>query len=111
MKARKVVFDEAGVETAVPTVPINEWVEIGVFAPAEGGHGELSQPLYVQKHRIRSTGQTITVTVPRQPVLAGIDPYHLLDWEEGDDDDNIMGVEIERQGRITKSDGATVTKP
>ena len=29
-------------------------------------------------HRIRSTEQTITVTVPRKPAHAGIDPYHLL---------------------------------
>lgn len=36
----------------------------------------------MQKHRIRAGRQTITVTVPRKPVLAGIDPYHLLDWEE-----------------------------
>ena len=34
------------------------------------------------------------MTVPRQPVLAGIDPYHLLDWEEGEDDDNIDAVEV-----------------
>jgi hypothetical protein len=35
--------------------------------------------------------------VPREPVLAGIDPYHLLDWEEQEDDDNIDGVEIAKQ--------------
>lgn len=52
------------------------------------------RPLYVRKHRIRSGEQTITVTVPRKPVLAGIDPYHLLDWEEGEDDDNIEGVRV-----------------
>ena len=46
---------------------------------------QVSQPLYLQKHRIRSTEQTITVTVPRMPARAGIDPYHLLiDWEMGD---------------------------
>lgn len=38
------------------------------------------------------------MTVPRKPVLAGIDPYHLLDWEEDHDDDNIDGVEIESWG-------------
>jgi len=32
----------------------------------------------VQKHRIRSGEQTITVTVARQLAQAGIDPYHLL---------------------------------
>lgn len=90
VRARKVVVDETGVETEAP---MDELIEIGVFAPAEDGD-ELSEPLYVQMHRIRSGAQTITVTVPRQPVLAGVDPYHLLDWEEGDDDDNLEGVQV-----------------
>jgi ABC-2 type transport system permease protein len=90
VRARKMVYDSAGVETEMP---MDEWVEVGVFAPAEEG-GELSEPLYVQKHRIRSGEQKITVTVPRKPVLAGIDPFHLLDWEEREDDDNIERVEV-----------------
>jgi hypothetical protein len=32
------------------------------------------------------------VTVPQAPARAGIDPYNLLDWEEGD---NIEPVEID----------------
>jgi hypothetical protein len=48
-----------------------------VFAPAEED-GALSEPVYVQKHRIRSGEQTIMVTVPREPSDAGIDPYLLL---------------------------------
>ncbi len=90
VQARKVVVDSAGVETAVP---MDEWVEIGIFAPAEGGE-ELGKSLYVRKHRIRSGEQTITLTVPGKPILAGIDPYHLLDWEDGADDDNIKRVTI-----------------
>ena len=89
VKARKVVLDETGVETELP---MDEWIEIGVFAPAGEGRAELSAPLYEQKHRIRSGEQTITVTVPRKPALAGIDPHHLLDWEEHEDDDNVEGV-------------------
>jgi hypothetical protein len=92
VRARKVVVDEAGVET---DLPMDELVEIGVFGPAEEDD-ELGEPLYVQMHRIRSGEQTITVTVPSPPVLAGIDPNHLLDWVEGEDDDNIETVEIER---------------
>jgi aminopeptidase N len=92
VRTRKVVADSAGVETEVP---MDEWIEIGVFGPTEEGDEELSAPLYVQKHRIRSGAQTITVTVPHKPALAGIDPYHLLDWEEGDDDDNIDAVEVD----------------
>ncbi len=86
VQARKVVVDSEGVETPVP---MDDWVEIGVFAPAEEGNG-LGEPIYVQKHRIGSAEQTITVTVPRKPARAGIDPYHLLiDWEIDDNTDEV----------------------
>ena len=90
VRARKVVVDSTGVETEVP---MDDWVEVGVFAAAEEGE-ESGEPLYVQMHRIRATEQTITVMVPRKPARAGIDPnYLLIDLEM---DDNIEGVEIER---------------
>ena len=97
VQARKMVIDSAGVEA---DMPMDEPIEIGIFGEVEQG-GELSNPLYMQKHRIRSGRQTITVTVPRKPVLAGIDPFHLLDWEEGEDDDNIEPVTI-RSSPVTK---------
>lgn len=86
VEARKVVADSAGRETELP---MNEWVEIGIFAAA--GPGEvLDRPLYVQKHRIRSGRQTITVLVADRPARGGIDPYNLLDWEEGDNIEQIV---------------------
>jgi ABC-2 type transport system permease protein len=88
VEAHKVVADSAGVEREMP---MNEWVEIGIFAAAQPGE-VLGKPLYVQKHRIASGKQTIAVTVPQQPARGGIDPYNLLDWEEGD---NIEPVNIE----------------
>src|SRR5688572_4576031 len=89
--ASKVVADSAGKETELP---ITEMVEIGIFAPAQSGQ-ILGKPLHVQKHRIRSGRQTITVTVPEKPARGGIDPYNLLDWEEGD---NIEGIEVKGAG-------------
>lgn len=88
VRARKVVVAETGVETGVP---MDDWVEVGVFAPA--GEGEESgAPLYAQKHRIRTGTQTITVTVPHKPDRAGIDPYHLLIDRETDD--NVRTVKV-----------------
>ena len=82
--ARKVVVDEAGVETEVP---MDDWVEIGVF----GAAGD--EPIYAQKHRIRSGQQMITVTVPQRPARAGIDPFNLLiDLETGE---NTVDVKVE----------------
>ena len=81
VRARKVVVDEAGVETEVP---MDDWLEVGVFD--EGAP-------YLQKHRIHSGVQTITVTVRQKPVRAGIDPRHLLS-DLGEEDQNVKAVKI-----------------
>ncbi len=74
MRARKVTTDSAGIEAEMP---MDEWVQVGVFAPAGQG-ADSGETLYLQMHRIRSGEQTISVTVPREPSDAGIDPYHPL---------------------------------
>ena len=81
VRARKVVVDEAGVTTEVP---MDDWVEIGVFRDRDP---------YLQKQRIRSGKQTITLTVPQKPTRAGIDPNHLFS-ELGEEDGNIKPVKI-----------------
>jgi hypothetical protein len=74
VQARKDVTDETGIETHVP---MNEWIEIGVFAAPGKGEG-IDKVLYLQQHRIRTGKQTITLTVPGKPTRAGIDPNNLL---------------------------------
>jgi hypothetical protein len=81
VQARKVMIDESGVETEAP---MDDWIEVGVF-----GEGEP----YMQHHRIRSGQQTITVTAPRKPTRAGIDPRNLL--IDLDTENNILGVKIQ----------------
>lgn len=89
VQAKKVIVDPSGFET---NVPMDEWIEVGVFAPAEKGDG-VGKPLYVQKHRIRTGKQTITITVAEAPRRAAIDPYHLM--IDLDTDDNYKRVKIE----------------
>ena len=73
VEAHKVVVDTMGAET---DMPMEDLIEIGVYAPEEAG--ETGEPLYLGMHRIRSGPQTITITVPQRPARAGIDPRHLL---------------------------------
>jgi ABC-2 type transport system permease protein len=73
VQARKLVVDNAGFETEVP---MDDLVEIGVYAAAEGG--KLGEPLYLHMHRVRSGEQRITVMVPKEPSRAGVDPRNLL---------------------------------
>jgi ABC-type transport system involved in multi-copper enzyme maturation permease subunit len=75
-------------------IPMNDLVEIGVYAGPAGGKSA-GDSLYVRQHSIRSGKQTIVITVPRQPARAGIDPQHkLIERDRGD-----SFVEIVAQGR------------
>ncbi len=81
--AQKLRADSIGVETATP---MNDFVEVGVFAPGK------NDPLYLVRHRIRSGKQTLRIVVPREPSRAGVDPYRkLIERERGD---NVMDVAI-----------------
>ena len=74
--ARKSVVDTGGMETSVE---MDDLIEIGIYAS-----DDLGEPLYLDVHRIRSGIQTISITVPGRPAMAGIDPRNLLiDVEPG----------------------------
>jgi ABC-2 type transport system permease protein len=68
VEAQKFRADGSGKETEVP---MNDLVEIGVY-------GDATDPLYLQKRRIRSGRQTISVVVKGAPSRAGVDPRLLL---------------------------------
>jgi hypothetical protein len=102
--AKKVRADSVGNETEVP---MDEWVEIGVFAAGEGD--ALGEPLYLERHRIRRGEQTIRITVSREPARAGIDPYRrLIDRQR---DDNVIGVEASGPNTPIASHGGSVRRP
>lgn len=86
VEARKVAVDTSGAETEIP---MDDLTEIGVYAPSESGESP-GTPLYLAMHRVRTGPQTITITVPRRPARAGIDPRHLLIDVEMDD--NVVDI-------------------
>ncbi|WP_224994228.1 hypothetical protein [Cesiribacter sp. SM1] len=68
VKASKVVVDMNGLEALVP---MNDWIEIREFAPAEKGLAS-DKPIYLQKYGIHSGAQTTVVTVLSKLVHAAI---------------------------------------
>lgn len=80
--AQKLRADGIGVET---TTPMNDLIEVGVFAPGK------DDPFYLARHRIRTGKQTLRIIVPQEPSRAGVDPYgKLIERERGD---NVLEVE------------------
>lgn len=73
----KMRSDSLGAETPVA---VNDWIDIGVFAD-----NEMTEPLYLHKHRLTEGATSVTVIVDGEPVRAGVDPWHkLIDRETGD---------------------------
>lgn len=66
--AKKLRADGLGAETEVP---LNDWIDIGVFDQA-------GNVLYLQKQQIKSGDSTIKVVVDKIPAKAGIDPLNKL---------------------------------
>jgi aminopeptidase N len=95
VQARKQQVDSLGESAA--EVPMDDVVEIGVFATdAEVGSDD-QRTLYRKKHRLTEGEQTLSVVVDEKPARAGVDPYTLL--IDRDTDDNLTAV--------TKAEGSS----
>ncbi|MGV8040265.1 MAG: ABC transporter permease subunit [Thermoanaerobaculaceae bacterium] len=81
-RARKVRADGQGVET---DVPLDDWIDIGVFADAKVGGKTEEKPLYLAKHHVTGHDVKVEVVVAKKPDRAGIDPYNKLVDRKSDD--------------------------
>jgi ABC-2 type transport system permease protein len=66
-------------------VPLDDWIDIGVFGEDAEGAPPEGEVLYLEKRRITAETDTVTVVVDTRPVRAGIDPFNkLIDRDPGD---------------------------
>lgn len=88
--ARKFRADGQGVETEVP---LDEVFELGAFRARPGDRDfTAASVLALQRPRLRSGRQTLTLVVDEAPAWAGVDPYNKrIDRNSGD---NLMAVEV-----------------
>src|SRR3546814_4832601 len=64
---------------------MDEIVDIGVFSRPPGGEESDEKVLYLEKHHITGTDNTIELVLDEEPYEAGIDPYNkLVDRSSGD---------------------------
>lgn len=59
----------------VESLPLNDWIEVGVFGVDEEGNETV---LYLEKRKFTEIMNEITITVDEEPVSVGIDPYNKL---------------------------------
>jgi ABC-2 type transport system permease protein len=56
-------------------VPLDTWLDIALF-PETSDALEGVTPLYIEKHRLRSGKQTLTVRTTERPGIVALDPFH-----------------------------------
>lgn len=88
VKAQKFRADSVGIQTEIP---LQDWVDVGVYSRAENGKDSL---IYLQKHKLDKSEMTLHITVGTKPTKAGIDPLHkLIDRNPDDNVENVAIVE------------------
>ena len=92
IKSQKIYADETGRETNAEYEA--DYIDIGVFAADDkDDNGRLrTNPLYLQKYKIKPGATTLTFRVKGEPAKGGIDPYNKL--IDRIPDDNTISVEI-----------------
>ena len=87
--AAKKYADGKGVETEAP---MDELVEVGVFAAEPGKKGFREEDvLRLEKVRVKTGAATLTLVVDREPRWAGLDPFNRR--IDRNSDDNLVKVE------------------
>ncbi|MGE0129508.1 MAG: hypothetical protein AB7U82_15635 [Blastocatellales bacterium] len=72
--ARQFAADGRGKETEEP---LDSWFDVAVFAETDKPLEEVT-PLYIEKHRLRSGKQVLTVCTTQKPGIAALDPFHKM---------------------------------
>jgi hypothetical protein len=84
------VADGRGVETEEP---LDEPFDVGVFTAEPGRPGfKAADVLLMQRQRLKSGEQRLTLLLDREPAFAGVDPYNMR--IDRNSDDNVRRVDV-----------------
>ncbi|HMJ70222.1 MAG TPA: M1 family aminopeptidase [Cyclobacteriaceae bacterium] len=72
VSTEKLQVDGKGKEVGVP---INDWIDIGVYGNDENGKEKL---IYLKKHKFNKLKSTLIIITQSEPTRVGIDPLHKL---------------------------------
>ncbi|WP_343330296.1 ABC transporter permease/M1 family aminopeptidase [Polaribacter staleyi] len=70
---------------AILSVPLADYIDIGIFTEEEVDGMKKEKELYLQKHKITQINNKVTIIVDKKPVEVGVDPYNKLIDTQSDD--------------------------
>ena len=67
------------------SVPLNDYIDIGIFTEQDVKGKKKEVELYLQKHKITKINNKVTIIVDKKPTEVGVDPYNkLIDTQSED---------------------------
>jgi ABC-2 type transport system permease protein len=70
---------------SILSVPLCDYIDIGIFMEEEVEGKKKEKQLYFQKHKITKIHNKISLIVAEKPLEVGIDPYNKLIDTKSDD--------------------------
>lgn len=65
-------------EDPILSVPLEDYIDVGVFTETETDGKQKEKVLYLKKHKITEINNKITIIVDEKPTEVGVDPYNKL---------------------------------
>lgn len=84
-KGKTLTYADKRAKNKLESYPLNDYIEIGVFAQQDNKGKKTDKELYLKKVKINKINNTVTVVVNEKPTEVGVDPYNKLIDTNSDD--------------------------
>ncbi|GGG87819.1 hypothetical protein GCM10011416_00020 [Polaribacter pacificus] len=71
-------YTSKNLKRPVLSVPLADYIDIGIFTEEEVDGAKKEVVLYLKKHKITNIHNTLTIIVDKKPTEVGVDPYNKL---------------------------------
>lgn len=84
-KGKMLTYKKKGDKYPIESYPLNDYVEVGIFAEETIKDKKVEKELYLKKQKISSINNKLVLIVDKKPTEVGVDPYNKLIDTDSDD--------------------------
>ena len=84
-KGDTISYSDEKIKKPILSVPLNDYIDIGVFGEETVNGKKKEVELYLKKHKISQIHNKLSIIVNKKPVEVGVDPYNKLIDTKSDD--------------------------
>lgn len=84
-KGDTISYSDEKIKKPILSVPLNDYIDIGVFGEETVNGKKKEVELYLKKHKISQIHNKLSIVVNKKPIEVGVDPYNKLIDTKSDD--------------------------